>query len=152
MASAALPPPPSPEEATNFLTALKDFIIPGAVGIGSAVVGWMTAIVNMRNSQADAVTKQLQALMAGYQEQVKLMQAGYESRLKDLRDQLTYAFMQVDDLRKALDKRPACENCATRAKLEEQIKNVIADYEAEKAKNTALHVQHMPANLEEGDA
>jgi hypothetical protein len=142
--------PPTPEDASNFFSVMKDFVVPGAVAMGSAVVGWFTAVANMRNGQADAVTRQLQVLMAGYQEQVKLMQAGYEGRLAEqsryttvLETKITRLEDQIDELRKALDRRPPCESCATRAKLEEQIKGVMDDLEIEKSKNSALHVQRM---------
>lgn len=114
--------PPNPQDTAAFV-ALKDYWLPIVTGIGGLLSGWLGQILTAHSGSEQALTERLKVLMAGY-----------EARIQDLKDELGKVRNEVIELRKALDLRPPCESCLTRARLETEL---------EEARQMQNHVQHM---------
>lgn len=120
--------PPTPQD-TAYLAALKDYWLPVVTGIGGLLSGWLGQLLTAHNGSEQMLTERLKVLMAGY-----------EARIQDLKDELGKVRNEVIELRKALDLRPPCESCSTRARLESEL---------EEARQMQDHIQHMSLQRKE---
>ena len=92
------------EEAQRFLEALKEY---GAVL--SAPVGVLGFLFGRRKAAAEAIALEIGAETAKLDGITRHFQAlidGYESRLKDLTEEIEALRDEIKELRQALDKRP----------------------------------------------